>query len=243
MRLPMREGSGGLLLLVPLVLAATACASGGRGHIPPLTLEPTGTYTVGRFVWYDLLSDDVPAVKQFYGTLFGWEFEGDYGDEGDFTLITHHGQPIGGIVYAEPLEDGVSRSRWIPSLSVADVDQAVDQVRQSGGTVYFQPEDVPDRGRISVVGDPQGAIVAFVRTTSGDPVEVDPPRGGWLWTELWTRDVEAAVEFYRSLVGYEYEIIAHAVLGDYGVLKRDGDARAGVRKIPWEDVMPNWLPS
>jgi predicted enzyme related to lactoylglutathione lyase len=140
------------------------------------------------------------------------------------------------------LEGDVSRSRWIPSLSVEDVDRAVEQVRQSGGTVYFEPEDVPDRGRLAVVGDPQGAILAFVRTTSGDPIEADPRIGGWLWTELWTHDVEAAVDLYGSLVDYEFEIIDHPVLGDYGVLRRDGEPRAGVRKLPWEDVTPNWLP-
>jgi len=230
-----------LLGLVLLLALANACYS-TKKNIPPLTPTPTGVHETGRFVWYDLLTDDVPGVERFYGELFGWEFEGDFGEEGDFSLVSYQGAPIAGIVHAEPLEDGMSRSRWIPSLSVVDVDRAVEQTRQAGGAVYTEAREVPDRGRMAVVGDPQGAILAFVRTSGGDPADVDAPVGGWLWTELWTHDVEASVAFYASLVGYEYEIVDLPVLPDYGVLTTGGEARAGVRKLPWEEVMPNWVP-
>lgn len=228
----------GLALVVAL---ASGCA-GTKKDLPPVTPTPTGTYEIGKFVWYDLLTHDVPAVERFYGGLFGWKFDGDYGDEGDFTLVSLDGTPIAGIVYAEPLEGGISRARWIPSLSVADVDDVVQQVRAAGGTVYTEPKEVPNRGRVAVVGDPQGAILAFVRATGGDPPDADAPVGGWLWTELWTHDVDVSVSFYASLVGYEYEIVNMTVLSDYGVLKTDDRPRAGVRQLPWKEVMPNWLP-
>jgi predicted enzyme related to lactoylglutathione lyase len=207
-----------------------------------LTPEPTGTYHVGKFVWYDLLTHDVPGVERFYGELFGWEFEEGYGESGNFTLITHDGTPIGGIAYVDTLPGGVSRARWVPSLSVPDVDRAVDVVQQAGGAVYYGPDEAGERGRLAVVGDPEGALLAFVRAAGGDPVDRDPPYDSWLWTELWTHDVEAAIAFYQSLVAYEVDTIDRSVLNDYTVLQRDGRPLAGVRELPWEDVMPNWLP-
>jgi len=234
-------GRAALIGLACLLLLAVGCSRTTK-NVPAITVTPTGEYRVGAFVWYDLLTDDVPGVERFYGELFGWEFEGDFGDEGDFTLVSFQGTPIAGIVYAPPLESGESRARWIPSMSVANVDQAVEQLRRAGGTVYTEAHDVPDRGRLAVVGDPDGAILAFVKATGGDPPDVDGPVGSWLWTELWTHDVEASVSFYSSLVGYEYEIVDIPVLPDYGVMTRDGEALAGVRKLRLEGVMPNWVP-
>jgi predicted enzyme related to lactoylglutathione lyase len=241
MRFGMSSRTSGLGLVLGLSMVLGACAGGGR-QIPPMTPEPTGVYHVGKFVWYDLLTHNVPKVEQFYGTLFGWEFEEGYGDSANFTLITYRGLPIGGIAFVDTLPGGVSRARWVPSLSVPDVDEAVETSLAAGGVVYFEPEDVGQRGRIAVVGDPQGAVVAFVRSAGGDPSDIEPLDGGWLWTELWTRDLAAATSFYSSLVGYEVEVVDSSVLQDYTVLRRDGRARAGVRQLPWEEVMPNWLP-
>ena len=70
-----------LLGLVLLLALANACSS-TKKNVPSLTPTPTGVHETGRFVWYDLLTDDVPGVERFYGELFGWEFEGDFGDVG-----------------------------------------------------------------------------------------------------------------------------------------------------------------
>lgn len=234
-----RLKSFGLLLCVSAI--SSACASGGR-QIPSMTPEPTGVYHVGKFVWYDLLTHRVAEVERFYGDLFGWQFEAGYGESGDFTLITHHGVRIGGIAFVDTLPGGVSRARWVPSLSVPDVDAAVKASQTAGGVVYFEAENLGQRGRFAVVADPQGAVLAYVRSTDGDPDDVEAPDGGWLWTELWTRDLEAATSFYSFLVGFEVDTVDLSVVKDYTVLRRDGLARAGVRRLPWEEVLPNWLP-
>lgn len=237
-----RLGRAALLVSSLVLVLANACAS-ARAKLPPITLVPTGTHHVGKFIWYDLLTDGVPAVKQFYGSLFGWEFDGPYGEEERFTLITHRGTPIGGIVDHEPQNPKVSETQWVASLSVADVDGAVDLVRQNGGAVYFEPEDIPDRGRIAVVSDPQGALLAFVRTERGDPAdEEEPVPNRWVWTELWADDVQEAVSFYQSLVGYELETAELFAGRTYNVLMREDKARAGVIAVPFDGVRPNWLP-
>jgi predicted enzyme related to lactoylglutathione lyase len=207
--------------------------------LPPVTPTPTGTYHVGKIVWYDLLTEDVTAVKQFYGELFGWEFVDD--SAGVYTTIVHGGTPIGGIVSIDEAEN-VSASRWLSALSVADVQEAVSQVESSGGEVLSGPRDVPDRGVMALVEDPQGAMVVLIRASGGDPADGELVTNRWMWTELWTRDPAAASSFYRSLVSYEQRTFEVADDSDYLVFIGESLPRAGVIKLSWEEVIPNWVP-
>ena len=221
-----------------LSIAVSACAAGVT--VPPLTPTPTGTEQVGKFVWFDLLTDDVQSVTRFYRGLFGWEFATN-NDDSTYTVILHRGTPIGGVVYTDRLAQDVKTSQWLSSLSVPDIEGAVELVRSSGGVVYAEPRDLPKRGRVAVVSDPQGALVAFVRADGGDPPDREAAPGDWLWSELWTTDTDAAMSFYESLVGYRREAFDDGVSRPYHLLLTGDRARAGVMKIPFDGVRPNWL--
>lgn len=58
---------------------------------------------------------------------------------------------MGGLLDARRIQRGVNVSRWIPVLSVAEMDAAMTAVRSAGGTVYVAPLDIPQRGRVAVV--------------------------------------------------------------------------------------------
>ncbi|UCD24814.1 MAG: VOC family protein, partial [Gemmatimonadota bacterium] len=219
---------------------AIGCAPAPRVVLPPISPTPTNEYQIGKVVWHDLLTQDLDGVKRFYGELFGWQFQEDP-EDATYTVVSHGGRPIGGIVYLDGNGDEVNRSQWVSYLSVADVDHAVRQVRDAGGTVHTEPVDLAERGRLAVVSDPQGALVALVRSTSGDPIDGDPPINEWLWTELWTTDVTAAEEFYHQLVGYEFETRELYEETTYRVFMRDGKPRAGILEIQREGIPPNWL--
>lgn len=230
------------LTLGVLPLLYMACA-GSKIVVPPVSSAQTGTHIPGKFVWFDLVTNDVPAVKQFYGGLFGWEFEGD---EDTYTTITYQGAPVGGIINRPRQDAAVNESRWIGYLSVPDVDQAVATTEQNGGTVYREARDYPDRGRIAVVGDAQGAVMALIRAEGGDPPDEEVRTNDWAWMELWTRNVSGTSDFYRDLVGYELEEITPPWEGEqrvsYRVFKQGERASAGLIEIPWEEVNPTWLP-
>jgi predicted enzyme related to lactoylglutathione lyase len=231
-----------VLWLWALMCPAVACNPGPGMQLPPIVPTPTAEYLTGKFVWRDLLTQDLPAVERFYGTLFGWEFEA--GDSGRvvYRTITHRGRPIGGVFYTEPRDQDVNRSQWVSYLSVSDVDGAVEQVRAAGGTVHTEPRDFPDRGRIAVVSDAQGALLAVVRSSGGDPEDREPMLDEWMWTELWTNDVAAAESFYGNLVGYQPDTLRPYEASSYLVFMRDGRPRAGLIEAPDDRVRPNWLP-
>src|SRR5215831_12429600 len=48
--------------------------------LPPLTTVGGSPRLPGKFVWADLVTDDVLKARKFYGELFGWTFQsaGDY---------------------------------------------------------------------------------------------------------------------------------------------------------------------
>ena len=219
--------------LALLLATASACASSSPPRLPPLTAEPTRAVSAGKFVWVDLVTEDVATARSFYGALFGWSFRA--GDR--YTEIVHQGQPIGGVVEAA---SDVGGSRWVGNLSVADVDRAADFVREHGGVVLREPVEAPERGRLALVRDPEGALLLLLRSTGGDPPDAEPETGSWLWRELWTQDVEAAKAFYTQLAGYQAETVqleGHA----YPVLSAGGKPRAGLVAAPPE-VRAQWLP-
>lgn len=233
--------------LAASLAAVSACASTApRITLNPVAASPTGVQRIGKFVWYDLVTDDVQAVKSFYSQLFGWQYEEIQGDDVVYTVAKLNGEPIAGIAPLRRRGNRVSSSRWLSLLSVEDVDRAAEQVKQAGGEVNMEPRDVPDRGRMALVTDPQGAMVVLIRSTGGDPPDVDPNAAPipnrWMWTELWARDMDAAVQLYSSLVGYRTDKFAIPGNQNYLILMRDGRRRAGVIKLPWEEVTPNWLP-
>jgi hypothetical protein len=229
-----------LLFIFSLILIMGSCTQ-KKLIIPPITSTPSETYHPGKFVWYDLLTDKVPEVKKFYNELFGWQYEGEDKANAPYTLIKYNGRSIAGIIYTD-LKKELNESQWISYLSVPDVDRAFEFTGSRGGTLYRQPWELADRGRVAVVSDPQGALFVLFRANGGDPADAQPGFNEWLWTELLTTDPLAAVGFYDELAGFEHETTEITENHQYYVLKKDTRPRAGVVKNPWETVSPNWLP-
>ena len=228
-----------VVLSVALSLAVSAC-SGLR--LSPVTAEPTSKWIPGKFIWHDLITHDVSAVKLFYAGVFGWKFEDLPGTE-RYTVIRHDGEMIGGIAFSDRKIDGKPISQWVSMISVPSVDRAVGLIRQGGGKVYAGPRDIADRGRLAIVGDPEGAVFGLVRTTGGDPPDRDARVGDWLWNELWTDDQKGAAELYGTLAGFELDTHERLAGKPYTVFRRDGEPRAGLLPNPFpEEVEPLWLP-
>jgi predicted enzyme related to lactoylglutathione lyase len=77
-------------------------------------------------------------------------------------------------------------------------------VRQAGGAVHREPEDIPGVGRFAVVADPQGAVLMLFKDSSGEamPAVVPGTPGHVGWHELYADDWPAALAFYADLFGW-----------------------------------------
>jgi predicted enzyme related to lactoylglutathione lyase len=213
--------------------SALACATTPTLSLPPIGGALTHRVDPGRFVWLDLVTPDVDSAQAFYGGLFGWTFE----PASDYITVLRAGNPIAGIVAREVAEGSI----WISSLSVDDVDRAAERVRRGGGAVRRGPLDAGERGRLALVTDPDGALLLLLRASGGDPPEVRPEPGDWLWRELWTHDVTEALAFYDALVGYQRRVVDFRGRA-YTVLETAGEPRAGVAELVDAEVRSNWLP-
>lgn len=60
-------------------------------------------------------------------------------------------------------------SAWTTYVSVAGADATIAKVKQSGGTVFVEPMDVLDVGRMAVFADPTGAAAAPATPTRPPP--------------------------------------------------------------------------
>lgn len=226
---------------IALLLLGLLLASGCREiAVPPITDSPTGVWRPGAFVWVDLVTEDVEAARRFYGGLFGWEFE-PVDPEGDYTLIRKDGVLMGGILFSDRLENR-PESRWVPYLSVPDVDAAARTAGRLGGQVLRAPRDLPDRGRLAVVEDGDGAVLALLRAAGGDTPERELAVGRWMWAELWTGAPEGAIPFYEALGGWRHEEVGGTGGEPYVLFRQDDDYRGGMVRMPWPDVEAHWVP-
>ena len=235
--------SGARFTLVVLMFVAVAgCAGLDPARIPPV--DTAGTQPMpGKLVWHDLLSEDPAAARRFYGGLFGWNFrQVGLGLGQNYTVIEHNGRVIGGLVDGRRINRDVNVSRWIPVLSVADMAAAIAETEAAGGTVFQAPLDIPQRGTVAVIADPQGAVLTLFESRDGDPADRVPETGDWLWNEIWSSDPDATLAFYRSLVpAYEIDNADDARGGTYRYLTADGVPRVGVLLNPVADIADTWM--
>jgi predicted enzyme related to lactoylglutathione lyase len=238
-----------LLITTSCALVLAACAT-TNVNLPSITESPTGERLPGKIVWHDLLTNDPAASKRFYGELFGWQFEsvGTFAgltNDTAYTLIRHNGRLIGGMIDTVALNNRTDISQWVVVMSVADVDAAAQSFADNGGSVLTPPRDLQRRGRIAIVQDPAGALLALLETKDGDPVDRQPELGDFLWNELWTVDVDGATKFYSDAAGYEVADwdtdSDEESPANYRLLKQGDKPRAGILENPFDDLDPVWV--
>src|SRR5262245_38696760 len=114
--------------------------------------------------WTDLASPDLDASQQFYGTLFGWDFEAqDTGSpDNPYVMARQGGKDVAGMMKLSPeMQAGGMPPVWSTYVTVADVDKAAELATKLGGAVVQPPMDVMDAGRMAVLVDPAGAAVCI----------------------------------------------------------------------------------
>jgi hypothetical protein len=228
-----------------IVAAAVLCFGANAGAadqpvLPPLTTVSGSPRLPGKFVWADLVTDDVPAARNFYSQMFGWTFR----DLGGYLIAANEDRPLCGMFQKPRPTDPNAKPRWFGYISVGNVDRAQETVVKAGGKVLAAPRKMPRRGEQAVFADAEGAIFGVVKSSAGDPADFLPDPGDWIWIQLFSRDAKKAAEFYQGVGGYEViENSSSNRMSDF-ILASKGYARATVRTIPAKDgqIRPNWLP-
>src|SRR5260221_1242601 len=82
-----------LWLMAVLSLACGCSTDETPTKLPPLSSVPGSPRLPGKFVWADLVTDDIPAARKFYSQLFGWTFR----TVGDYVVVCNDDRPLGGM--------------------------------------------------------------------------------------------------------------------------------------------------
>ena len=117
------------------------------------------SYAPGTPCWVDLSCADIDASMSFYGDLLGWEFEEPGGPEtGGYRRARYEGDEVAGLM---PKFKADEPQFWNTHISVAD---AAETTKAAGGQLLNGPFDIPV-GRIAILMDPQGAMLAVMAPT------------------------------------------------------------------------------
>lgn len=130
----------------------------------------------GAMCWHQLACRDVDGAKEFYGAVFGWVGLTTPYETSTYTTWYLNGRDPGterwgaggvGRAVAGMVEMDRSWPRdlpahWLVCFAVDDCDAVAESVGELGGEVSVEPLDIPEVGRLTVLGDPHGAVFATV---------------------------------------------------------------------------------
>ncbi len=102
----------------------------------------------GRLVHFEIPADDTAKGWEFWGSLFGWQFEGFPGADYHMTQIS---EGTGGAI--AKVEDGKRGARAY--FDVDDIDDGIARVRELGGEAN-ERSPVPGMGWFAVCRDSYG---------------------------------------------------------------------------------------
>ncbi|GAB4518802.1 MAG: hypothetical protein Tsb0019_19050 [Roseibium sp.] len=113
--------------------------------------------THGAFSWMELHSGDSARAKEFYKGLLGWETEDMAMPDMTYSVIANGSNKIGGF---PPM--AAETPRWLPYVTVDDVDARTAKAKTLGATVAMEPSSVPGVGRMATLVDPVGGVIALI---------------------------------------------------------------------------------
>jgi uncharacterized protein len=172
-------------------------------------LERDG-YPAGVPCWVDTGQPDPEAAVEFYGGLFGWEFEDRMPADspGRYFVAQLRGRDVA-AVGSQP-EQAPPTPGWNTYVWVDSADDTTAKVKAAGGNALMEPFDVLDAGRMAVLTDPEGAVFCVWQAKQHKGAQLVNEPGTWNFSELNTRDPEGAKAFYGTVFGWEAETL------DYG---------------------------
>jgi predicted enzyme related to lactoylglutathione lyase len=208
----------------------------------------------GMPIWYELMTPDIDAVRDFYRAVIGWEIPASGSPVGtgamDYRAIQRAdgGMAGGALQMSQDMLDHGARPGWLAYFHVEDVPATVARLEALGGKTHMPPRTI-DVGTMAMVSDPQGAPFYVM-----DPIPpADNPdarsdvwdrakAGHCRWNELATTDAPAAKAFYTELLGWKSErSMPMGERGDYLFLECEGNEIGAIN--PWigENQPPMWL--
>ncbi|HKA92903.1 MAG TPA: VOC family protein [Acidimicrobiia bacterium] len=213
-------------------------------------------YPPGVPCWVDTPQPDPEAATRFYGGLFGWEFEDQMPADapGNYFMARLDGRDVA-AVGSQP-EGAPPMPVWNTYIAVDDADEAAGRITKAGGSTLAEPFEVFGAGRMGIFSDPQGAVFSVWQAGQHIGAQLVNEPGTWSFSDLNTRDVDAATAFYGDVFGWvaesvegggmEFSFLRLPGYGDFLVEKVHPELRAVQEEVRaptgFEDVVAGLVP-
>jgi predicted enzyme related to lactoylglutathione lyase len=196
-------------------------------------------WPAGTPCWVDLAAPDLTVATEFYGAVIGWSFV-DSGEEfGHYTIAQTGGRAAAAI---GPVMQEGQPSVWTVYLATDDADATAKLITEHGGTLLFDPMDIPGNGRMAIALDPSGGAFGIWQSQGMIGAGIVNEPGSLTWTDARLTDVEAGKRFYADVFGYTYEPVPGAP-ESYATFQVGGETAGGIGGMEeGPDGMPaHWL--
>jgi len=197
------------------------------------------TAPLGAPCWVELTTSDSERSREFYTQLFGWTAEEPNPDFGGYFNFLKDGVRVAGCMAAQP--GSGNADLWSLYLATGDAAKTLGAAAAHDGVVHLQAHPVGDLGMMAFVSDPGGAAIGLWQPDRFQGFGVLGEPGTPSWFELYTRDYQAAVAFYRAVFQWETHIVNDTPEFRYTVLKDGQDWLAGI--MDGSAFLPDGVPA
>lgn len=200
------------------------------------------SYENGTPSWVDLSTTDPDGAKDFYHALFGWEFTDEpAGEQGIYTMARLGVNSAAGMMRQAPEQAAMGiPPLWNTYITSYDIEDTLGKVEGAGGSVMVPTMDVMEAGRMAVIVDPTGAVVALWEPKAHIGCEVVNEPGALVWNELTTSEISVAKSFYEQVFGWSTESVDMPDGGVYTMFQLGDQPIAGVMAPPDAGIPPAW---
>lgn len=135
------------------------------GFEPPMGTAKTPAY--GTIVHCEMYSDDPPATKKFYESVFGWKITEIPG--AGYWLVKSPERPHGGLLKRRTSgkPGGFDPPATLNYILVQSVDEAAKQIVAAGGKILVPKYEIPNMGFFSVFQAPGGIVHNVIEVKPG----------------------------------------------------------------------------
>ncbi|HEX4212625.1 MAG TPA: VOC family protein [Candidatus Dormibacteraeota bacterium] len=168
--------------------AAAVEAAGGKVAVPPFDVmdqgrmgvfqDPSGAFfgvwqpgkmtgaqvmrEPGSVGWTELNARGLPAARDFYHKVFGWEVKSLPMPEGmEYNELRSGGEPIGGAQEMPAMVPAEVPSHWLVYFLVDDIAATAARAQELGATAMMPVTDYPG-GKFTILADAQGATFGLI---------------------------------------------------------------------------------
>lgn len=132
---------------------------------------------LGTIWWSELLAPETEKLTDFYANVIGWKVKVVDAEnhtlpprtpDDRYTTFSNGDAEVAGLMKANHPVAAHSGLGWFTYIEVADVDETIEKVEASGGSVLRDPVETEDGDEIAVISDPMGNVFGIV-TPAGRP--------------------------------------------------------------------------